>query len=173
MKNCIICEKKLTGQQSKFCSNTCKQKDHWHKIKKQTNTYHSQTIRGLRRKTLLIEYFGGCCEKCGYNKNLAALEFHHIKNKSFQLDMRTLSNNSINVLYEESKKCMLLCANCHRELHNPEMLKNNIPNIIGDSLEKFKDVKWMNSVKPKSKDMVIPSQAKSILLEGVETSGEI
>lgn len=173
MKNCLECKKILIGQQTKFCSNVCKQKNHWKKVKIQTNTYHSQTIRGYRRKMLLIEYFGGCCQECGYSKNLAALEFHHLHNKSFQLDLRTLSNNSIRVLFDEAKKCKLLCSNCHRELHNSEMSKENISNIVGDSLEKSKDAKWINSVKPKSLDKAIPSQAGNTFFEGVETSGEV
>lgn len=173
MKKCLECENLLKGQQNKFCSNACKQRNHWKRVKTQPNTYHSQTLRGYRRKMILIEYFGGCCQNCGYDKNLAALEFHHLYNKSFQLDLRTLSNNSLEVLFEESKKCKLLCSNCHKELHNPEMLKENISKIIGDSLEKSNDVKWINSVKPKLTNMVIPSQAGDASSEGVETSGGV
>lgn len=45
----------------------------------------------------LIESRGGKCEVCGYDKNIAALEFHHINpdEKEFQLDMRHLSNTSL------------------------------------------------------------------------------
>ena len=68
-------------------------------------------------------YRGGC-EKCGYNKNDAAQEFHHLdsKTKSFQLDLRSLSNRKWLAIAEEAKKCILLCSNCHAELHNPECL---------------------------------------------------
>lgn len=54
----------------------------------------SQTRRALQRKLKLVELKGGKCEKCGYSKNLSALEFHHIdsSNKLFQLDSRHLSN---------------------------------------------------------------------------------
>ncbi|TXG85728.1 MAG: hypothetical protein E6R13_01730, partial [Spirochaetes bacterium] len=57
-----------------------------------TNTYEYQKLRGLKRKIELIELKGGCCERCGYNKNVAAFDFHH-KNpeqKDYQLDMRRL-----------------------------------------------------------------------------------
>lgn len=43
----------------------------------------------------------------------------------------------------------------------------------GDSLERSKDAKWMNSVKPNSKDKAIPNQAEDTSSEGVETSGEV
>ena len=81
------------------------------------NDYNSQKLRGLKRKLELIESRGGKCEVCGYDKNIAALEFHHINpdEKEFQLDMRHLSNTSLERLQNEVNKCQLLCANCHRE----------------------------------------------------------
>lgn len=81
---------------------------------------------------------GGKCQECGYNKNIAALEFHHINpdEKEFQLDMRHLSNTSIEKLRIEAAKCKLLCANCHRELHNPEFYFDNLNSL----LETYKDM---------------------------------
>ncbi len=59
---------------------------------------------------------------CGYDKNYAALEFHHKVpiEKLFQLDLRSLSNRSWDAILEEAKKCQLLCSNCHAEYHNPD-----------------------------------------------------
>lgn len=67
--------------------------------------------------------WGGKCEECGYNKNVAAFDFHHIERdeKEFSLDRRTLGNRSMEKVLLEMSKCKLLCANCHRELHNPEL----------------------------------------------------
>ena len=75
---------------------------------------------GKRRKLnkqLLVEYKGGCCERCGYNKCIAALEFHHIdpSTKEFGLTGNTYG---IDRQKAEADKCMLLCANCHREMHS-------------------------------------------------------
>jgi hypothetical protein len=117
-----------------YCSNKCKQKHHWNRVKEQTNTYHSQTIRALKRKLHLIELAGGGCVKCGYNKNLASLEFHH-KNpeeKESKLDLRILSNRSLEYIMNEFNKCELLCSNCHRELHNEESDINNVRKIINE-----------------------------------------
>jgi hypothetical protein len=113
---CFVCGKKLSGRQSMFCSIACKAKYH------SQSTIRAQNARGMSRKRLLIEKMGGACCKCGYKRNLAALEFHHKnkKKKSFQLDMRSLSNRSLNKILVESKKCILICANCHRELHHPQ-----------------------------------------------------
>ena len=89
MKECIICNKILDGNKTKYCSNNCKAKAHYLN-KKNDNSYHSQTIRGLSRKIKLIELKGNECKKCGYNKNIAALEFNHIGVKNFPRDMRNL-----------------------------------------------------------------------------------
>ncbi len=60
---------------------------------------------------------------CGYRRNYAALEFHHVnpEQKSFQLDARHLSNTSMESILNEAKKCILLCSNCHKEVHNPNL----------------------------------------------------
>ena len=86
------------------------------------NTYEYQKARGLKRKMELIRLKGGSCEVCGYNTNIAALEFHHKdpSKKEFKLDLRRLGNTKWEILLEEAEKCMLLCANHHREIHNPD-----------------------------------------------------
>lgn len=63
------------------------------------------------------EKYGGACKKCGYNKCLKALEFHHIDTSKKDF---TISNDHFKLVdaMEESKKCIMLCANCHRELHD-------------------------------------------------------
>lgn len=74
-----------------------------------------------RIKEWAVEYKGGKCELCGYDKCNAALDFHH-KNpaeKDFILSDRNLIL-SWKEIQQELDKCMLLCANCHRELHAKE-----------------------------------------------------
>lgn len=96
------------------------------------NNYENQKLRGLKRKYEAVLVRGGKCEKCGYNHNIAALEFHHLNpdEKEFQIDMRHFSNSSIEKLQKELDKCILLCANCHREEHNSDLELSNIPEII-------------------------------------------
>jgi len=138
MKTCTVCASPLQGQQQKYCCNACKQKDHYHRVKEQTNTYHSQTLRALRRKLKLIALKGGGCSKCGYAKNMAALHFHHIDadKKAFKLGARMLSNRSWEAIVEEAEKCILLCANCHSEEHNPELSLSTIHRLLTNESEK-------------------------------------
>ena len=60
---------------------------------------------------------GGKCIRCGYNKCLKALEFHHVNpsKKDF-----TISNDHFKLLeaVKETKKCILICSNCHKEFHD-------------------------------------------------------
>lgn len=122
LKNCIVCQKIIDGQKRMYCSNACKQKHHYDRVKIQSNTYHSQTIRGYKRKIECILQLGGKCKECGYKKNVAALHFHHIipSLKEFGLDIRAFSNHRMETLLNELAKCELLCSNCHLEKHNPE-----------------------------------------------------
>ena len=105
------------------------------------NNYQNQKLRGLKRKLELILYKGGKCEVCGYNHNIAALEFHHINpdTKEFQLDMRHLSNTSLDKLKVESDKCKLLCANCHRELHNQDLTLEKVQKMDFSSKTSFEN----------------------------------
>ena len=81
---------------------------------------NNNRILAETRKIELIKYKGGKCERCGYNKSIKALQFHHRKprEKKFQISNRLL--NSLKVLKPEVDKCDLLCANCHVELHEEE-----------------------------------------------------
>jgi len=114
---CIICEIELVGKQTKFCSQKCKLKS--------TNLKHQNYVcqqeRGHIRRKQLLDSLGSKCSSCGYNKNYSALEFHHLdeSTKEFGITIRECSNYNLQKLIEESKKCIILCSNCHRELHNP------------------------------------------------------
>ena len=69
-------------------------------------------------KLRAIEYKGGECEVCGYNKYVGALHFHHLdpNEKDFNIAYRGHSR-SWRTVKEELDKCIMVCANCHAEIH--------------------------------------------------------
>lgn len=72
-----------------------------------------------KRKYYYIKLKGGCCAKCGYRKNISALEFHHNSGKK-ELNIGNYDNKK-NIDCKELDKCILLCSNCHRETHFPHL----------------------------------------------------
>lgn len=65
----------------------------------------------------IIKLKGGKCSKCGYNKNISALEFHHLDHNEKEFNFAYKTSITDNLL-KELDKCILVCSNCHREIHN-------------------------------------------------------
>lgn len=79
-----------------------------------------QKYRKLKLKLRAIEYKGGKCEICGYDRNMDVLEFHHLNPEEKEFAISASFNKSWEVIKAELDKCQMLCANCHRELHSQE-----------------------------------------------------
>lgn len=77
--------------------------------------------RRLKVKEMAVEYLGGKCQICGYNKYIGALEFHHRdpKEKDFSIGYKGYTRSWKRVK-KELDKCDLLCSNCHKEMHASE-----------------------------------------------------
>ena len=69
------------------------------------------------RKRAAIAYKGDKCQKCGYDKCIAALTFHHRDPAEKEYQIATMFGWSWARIMQELDKCDLLCANCHAELH--------------------------------------------------------
>jgi hypothetical protein len=100
--------------------------DHY-KVKNRTNCWRCRkcmvdSVNARRRKIkqMAVEYKGGKCQynECGYNKYIGALEFHHLdpNEKDFSIG-RSGHCTSWEKVKKELDKCVLVCANCHREIH--------------------------------------------------------
>ncbi len=83
-----------------------------------------------RIKEILVEYKGGKCEICGYDKCIQALEFHHLNpnEKDFGIGAKGYTR-SIEKNKKEVDKCIMVCSNCHREIHSGLIDVNNSQNI--------------------------------------------
>lgn len=75
-------------------------------------------IRKHKNKLQAIDYKGGCCQKCGYNKCIRALCFHHIDPTKKEFGVSGNHCRAWQKVKQELDKCLLLCHNCHMELHD-------------------------------------------------------
>lgn len=102
-----VCGEPLIGKQTRFCSKQCN-----------TNTAVSKWRKTLKQRA--IDYKGGCCYRCGYDKYNGALQFHHTDHtKEFSISGGGNTRSWVRVK-KELDKCVLVCANCHAEAHEEE-----------------------------------------------------
>ena len=73
--------------------------------------------RHQEHKDMLIAELGGECMKCGYDRSARVLTFHHIDPKRKDFGIAKKLSSHIDTLRKECKKCIILCPNCHAELH--------------------------------------------------------
>lgn len=81
--------------------------------------YELQKLRWKDRKRKVVELMGGKCCKCNYDKNLSVFELHHLDPSQKEYDWNKLRQLQWETIIAELKKCILVCANCHREIHSP------------------------------------------------------
>lgn len=107
MLQCIICSKSINLSNRKICS-SC-----------------SVANRRFKLKEKCVEYKGGACMKCGYNKCMQALTFHHRNPNEKLFQISGNFSKSWTKIKEELDKCDLLCSNCHHETHAHEHMESN------------------------------------------------
>lgn len=83
------------------------------------------------RRVYVINYFGGKCVRCGYDKCLAAMTFHHRpgETKCFTVSHREMRRHSMEEIIDECSKCDLLCLNCHAETHHDHLMLADLTKI--------------------------------------------
>lgn len=91
-------------------------KRYYDQNKKEIYKRRQERINKLKEK--LKMKLGGKCSKCGYHKCFNALEFHHNKGEKEENISVLIRNFSKEKALKEVDKCIILCANCHREVHS-------------------------------------------------------
>lgn len=88
-------------------------------IKNKKQVYKNNIKKRRQKIRKIKKEYGNKCQICGYNKCISALQFHHPNdNKTFRIS--AMGSKGINKIRAEASKCILICANCHAEIHNPE-----------------------------------------------------
>ena len=86
------------------------------------------TIWRRKVKAILVEALGGKCQLCGYDRLPVGFDFHHhFGPKLYSISSMISNIRRTDLILEEASKCVLLCANCHREVHEGV---SNIPDDI-------------------------------------------
>lgn len=95
-----------------------------------------------RSKERMVSAMGGKCQCCGYNKCNASLSFHHIDPSKKDLSFGTARANPVSwkKLVSELKKCILVCHNCHGEIHSGLRVLPKTFAIFDDAFLDFKKV---------------------------------
>lgn len=109
-RSCIICGK-LYSYKGLKC-HTCKSRIKRHSIKNDA-----------------INYLGGKCSFCNYNKCPAAMVFHHLNADEKDFQIGNSPTQSWDKIIKELDKCILLCTNCHHELHYNKHNENRIDRL--------------------------------------------
>ncbi len=108
---CLVC--------SPFGQHNTKQIHLPPKIRKKYDYSHKrQKERRLERKKKLVDMKGGGCCICGYNTSMKALGFHHVYPNRKVFSLSRLVNHSWQSILKEIVKTVLLCRNCHMEVHD-------------------------------------------------------
>jgi len=102
---------------------SAKKKEKWDKLPDEEKTLLLLKMRdrsAARHQALIsarTDIKKNGCAICGYNKNAAALDFHHLDPNEKELKIG--NPHAVERLLKEIEKCIVLCANCHREIHHP------------------------------------------------------
>lgn len=79
---------------------------------------HQKTILRRNMKKQAVKILGGKCQICGYNRCIDALEFHHDNPQEKEFKLGSGNTMSWQQYKNEALKCILVCSNCHKEIHS-------------------------------------------------------
>jgi len=119
--NCQYCGKIINAKR-RYCSAECKnlkleKEKHIKSLSKIKPSINA--IRWRQRiKIKAIEHMGGACKLCGYNKCIRSMNFHHLDPNEKEFGIGNGCCKSWDKVKTELKKCVLLCSNCHNEVHD-------------------------------------------------------
>ena len=113
---CEICGKEFILQINNFTRKCC-----YECAPRQGQDLTPSEVVSIKRRAIkkaLVDYKGGQCCRCGYNKSLRALEFHHLDSNEKDFTISRCITKSMDTLKQEVDKCILVCSNCHAEIHD-------------------------------------------------------
>lgn len=133
-KICTICETPKTLDEFYKWNKTkdgfmsrCKQchceRQKVHRDNPDTEYNKQSRLRRLTRKQKAIEMFGNKCADCNHTFHPNVYDFHHLDPNEKDTTLGNLLHKSWKYIEPELKKCVMLCANCHRLRHTNDDIK--------------------------------------------------
>ena len=115
IKVCEICGSEFDskGTPRKYCYECSPTQNG---VKSSTSCHQKTQLRRAMKKQAVKEK-GGKCSICGYNKCIEALQFHHLDFSEKEFPLSNGNTRSWDKYKKELEKCILVCGNCHVELH--------------------------------------------------------
>lgn len=80
-------------------------------------TEHGQNIKARG-----VAYLGGECVCCGYSRCFASLQYHHVDPSKKEFTIGKKKSLKWESIRQELDKCILVCSNCHYEIHDGSIL---------------------------------------------------
>lgn len=133
MRTCTTCKQekeneefffknKSTGRRHAICK-TCKRnvdKEHYQNSEQRRKKMRINALESIKRAKEFVDRVKKIATcRCG-EKRFYVLEFHHIHSKDQNISELVKRGSSISRIKGEIRKCIILCANCHRETHYME-----------------------------------------------------
>lgn len=120
-KTCSLCNRTLERElfSGSYCTD-CKRK------------YNRARHHALKKRA--VKHLGGMCVRCGYNRCVSALHFHHRDPDQKEFTISQV-NSGWEKLRRELDKCDLVCANCHSEVQEEYLLTGSMPQASGIECE--------------------------------------
>ena len=101
------------------------------------SNYENVKKSRTKRKEEIVYVMGERCQICGYDKCLSALELHHLIPTEKEFAFNRAENYSWEKLNPELQKCILVCANCHREIHQNLIEQKLFSSYISERAEEI------------------------------------
>jgi hypothetical protein len=129
-KVCRVCkvEKELSGfHPNKSCTlgvtGTCRKCNGsrisaWYRSKRKVRQ-DAANNRNRHKKQLLVDHFGNKCADCGLSFPNCVYQFHHLNPEDKDANPSYAMAGSLETMWKEIQKCIMLCANCHLIRHHP------------------------------------------------------
>lgn len=95
----------------------------WYERQKQNHPeklkarYEYAAERRRQNKKKWVERFDGACAHCKQTYPDCVFEFHHVNHNEKEYNPSHLFHLSSKTIEKELSKCIMLCANCHRIVH--------------------------------------------------------